>query len=91
MAAYKQAIDVLTQYGAMPMVGVLELEVKKEQRRQRIAANEAPAVAAALADLEAAKAADERRHRLHSDEAKPAVARLLRDISDTRCWSASPP
>ena len=64
VAAYKQAIDVLTQYGAMPMVGVLELEVKKEQRRQRIAANEAPAVAAALADLEAAKAADERRHRL---------------------------
>ena len=64
VAAYKQAIDVLAQYGAMPMAGVLELEVKKEQRRQRIAANEAPAVAAALADLEAAKAADERRHRL---------------------------
>ena len=58
VAVYKQSIDALTQYGAMPMAAVLEMN------RQRIAAMEEPAVATALADLEAAKAADERRHRL---------------------------
>ena len=52
------------QHGAMPMAAVLEIEVKKEQKRQRTAASEEPAIATALADLEAAKAADERRHRL---------------------------
>ena len=33
VAVYKQSIEALTQYGAMPMAAVLEIEVKKEQKK----------------------------------------------------------
>ena len=64
VAAYEQSIEVLKQCGAMPMAALLQNEIKKEMRRQRISSNEEPAVAAALADFKAARAADQRQQRL---------------------------
>ena len=64
LAAYTQAMDALKLCGAMPAVQALEMEVNRELRRQLLAAKEEPAVAGALADLQAARAAAEGQDRL---------------------------
>ena len=51
MAAYKQAIDGLKACGAMAADQQLDNEMRKELRRQRVAATDQPAVADALLEL----------------------------------------
>jgi len=69
LAAYSQAIDVLQLHGAVTAAHHLQLEEKKELRRRRLAAAENPAVAGQLAEIRAARAADDRRARLAVQDA----------------------
>ena len=64
MAAHKQAIDGLKACGAMTAVQHLDNEMRKELRRQRVAATEQPAVADALLQLKQARQSAEVEHRL---------------------------
>ena len=64
MAAYKQAIDGLKACGAMTAVQQLDNEMRKELRRQRVAATEQPAVADALLEVKQARQSAEVEHRL---------------------------
>ena len=63
-AAYKQAIDGLKACGAMTAVQQLDNEMRKELRRQRVAATEQPAVADALLEVKQARQSAEVEHRL---------------------------
>ena len=56
VAAYKQAMEALKACGAMTVVQQLDNEMRKELRRQRVAATENPAVAEALLELKASTA-----------------------------------
>ena len=64
LSAFRQAMDVLNECGAVTAVHHLKNEERKELRRQRLAAKEKPAVAGALAQIKVARAAEERRERL---------------------------
>ena len=64
VAAYKQAIDGLKACGAMTAVQQVDNEMRKELRRQRVAATEQPAVAAALLHFKQARQAAEVENRL---------------------------
>ena len=64
IAGLQQAIQVLKDCGAVSAVQPLEFELKKELKRQRLAAQEDTAVAAALVELKAAKDAAERERAL---------------------------
>ena len=55
VATYRQAIEGLTACGAMTAVQQLDNEMRKELRRQRVAATENPAVAEALLELKKAR------------------------------------
>ena len=64
VAAYKQAMEALKACGAMTAVQQLDNEMRKELRRQRVAATENPAVAEALVELKAARQSAEVEKRL---------------------------
>ena len=64
VAAYKQAIDGLKACGAMTAVQQVDNEMRKELRRQRVAATEQPAAADALLELKQARQSAEVEHRL---------------------------
>ena len=65
----QQAAEVLREAGCVQVVQQIENEVRKEERRQRIAAAEDPAVAGALRQLKANQASMERQRRLAVDDA----------------------
>ena len=67
--SYQQAIGMLRECGAVTAVQQLENEVRKEMRRQRMAAMEDPAVAGALLELKANQASIERRWILAVEDA----------------------
>ena len=62
--AYKQAMEALKACGAMTAVQQLDNEMRKELRRQRVAATENPAVAEALLELKKARQSAEVENRL---------------------------
>ena len=64
VAAYKQAMEALKACGAMTAVQQLDNEVRKELRRQRVAATGNPAVAEALLELKKARQSAEVENRL---------------------------
>ena len=64
VAAYKQAMEALKACGAMTAVQQLDNEMRKELRRQRVAATEHPAVAEALLELNKARQSADVENRL---------------------------
>ena len=66
---FQQAIKILREVGAATAMQQLENEVRKERKRQRMAAMEDPAVAGALLQLKANQATMERRRRLAVEDA----------------------
>ena len=91
VAAYEQAIDVLKSVGAVGAMQQLHQEKHKELRRQRLAAKESPAVAAALADLKEAKAIEERQQRLAIQDAnrqEKELKRLRQESQDAQALLA---
>jgi len=87
VAAYQQAIDVLKSVGAVTAMQQLHQEKHKELRRQRVAAKESPAVAAALAELKEAKAFEDRQQRLVIQDAnrrEKAFERLRQESKEAQ-------
>ena len=78
LEGFHEAIEILKRCGAVKAVHHLEAEVRKELKRQRLNAQQDPAVAGALAELKAAKAADERRRIMTVIEANRNEKKLAR-------------
>ena len=87
IAGLQQAIQVLKDCGAVSALHPLEVELKKELKRQRLAAQEDTAVAAALVGVKAAKDAAEREHALAVKSAtreEQALANLRKEKETTQ-------
>ena len=81
------AIDSLRDCGAVTVIQHLDNEIRREERRQRMAAMEDSAVAAALRQLKANQAAIERRRRLAVDDAnrrEKELAKVRKDYQQTQ-------
>ena len=83
----QQAAEIVREAGCVQVVQQIENEVRKEERRQRIAAAEDPAVAGALRQLKANQASMERQRRLAVDDAnrrEKELAKVRKDYQQTQ-------